>query len=145
MIETNIGESLHRLLHAYKRALRQAYQEAGLNLAISQIRSLKVIHHAQEHNLICTPQTIADRLQRDKAQITRLTKDLLEQELIAKQAHPEDRRSQILTLTEKGSSVFRTMRQIEKLAGNRMAQGLNVDEISEFIRLADAMSENLEH
>ncbi|AZZ92445.1 MarR family transcriptional regulator [Hahella sp. KA22] len=143
--ETSVGESLHRLLHAYKRAMRQAYQEVNLTLAVSHIRSLKVINHAREKNTICTAQVIAERLQRDKAQITRVVKDLLEEGLIEKRDNPEDRRSQLLLLTQKGVDAYKTIKEVEALAGTRMAQGLNADEIREFVKLANAMAENLKH
>ena len=144
MIDPNIGESLHRLLHAYKRALRQAYQEAELPLSVSHMRAMKVINHSQQNpQNICTAQLIAQRLQRDKAQITRLIKDLLGEELIEKHDHPEDRRSQVLMLTPKGRSMVAQIRDIENLAGHRMATGLNAAEISDFIKLANTMAENL--
>ncbi|MBU6955577.1 MarR family winged helix-turn-helix transcriptional regulator [Hahella sp. HN01] len=143
--ETSVGESLHRLLHAYKRAMRQAYQEVNLTLAVSHIRSLKVINHAREKNTLCTAQVIAERLQRDKAQITRVVKDLLEEGLIEKRDNPEDRRSQLLHLTQKGVDAYKTIKEVEALAGSRMAQGLNADEIREFVKLANAMAENLKH
>ncbi len=145
MTETNIGDALHRLLHAYKRALRQAYQEAKLPLTISHMRTLKVINRVRSNGLDdCTAQVIATRLQRDKAQVTRLIKELLAEDLIDKQAHPEDRRSQILSLTDKGSATVKTIKEIESLAGRRMADGLGVEEVKVFIKLANAMSENLE-
>ncbi|OZG74136.1 MarR family transcriptional regulator [Hahella sp. CCB-MM4] len=144
MINTNIGESLHRLLHAYKRAMRRGHQQVGLNLAVSHIRSLKVINHYQkEKRENCTAQIIAARLQRDKAQITRVIKDLLAENLIEKHQHPEDRRSQILRLTDKGVETMKRIKEAERLAGICMAQGLKPDEVTEFMRLAEVMTDNL--
>ena len=34
-MHTPIGETLHRLLHAYKRAMRDGYTTAGIELTVS--------------------------------------------------------------------------------------------------------------
>ncbi|WP_020407498.1 MarR family winged helix-turn-helix transcriptional regulator [Hahella ganghwensis] len=144
MIEINIGESLHQLLHTYKRAMRQGHQEVGLSLAVSHIRSLKVINHYQKNtDEICTAQTISTRLKLDKAQITRVIKDLLAENLIEKSDNPKDRRSQILRLTNKGVETIKRIKEAEDLAGKRMSEGLQQDEIEEFVRLARIMMDNL--
>lgn len=144
MNQIPIGEALHRLLHAYRRAMRQSYQDAGIALAVSHIRSLKVIHHHQQlPEEPCTAQVIATSLERDKAQIARVVRDLLEDNLIEKHHHPSDRRSQILQLTEKGEATLIHIGEAERQASLRMARGLNEDEMEMFVRLAGAMTDNL--
>lgn len=144
MIDTETGEALHRLLHTYKRAMRQAYREAGISLPISHIRALKIIR-SQQHSAAepCTAQMIAARLERDKAQIARVVKELLGDGLIARYHHPDDRRSQILQLTDPGAETLGKVKTAETLAGKRMARGLSEDELETFIRLAGVMTNNL--
>nr|WP_067290240.1 MarR family winged helix-turn-helix transcriptional regulator [Marinobacterium profundum] len=143
MLESPVGEALHRLLHAYKRAMRQSFQAHGIDLAISHIRTLKVIHYHLRSKQPCTAQLIVTRLERDKAQIARLLQDLLAAELIEKHPNPEDRRSQILRLTQAGSAVLERIAHAEQDAGLQMAQGLSHEEMQSFIRLANAMTGNL--
>ncbi|GGO80294.1 MarR family transcriptional regulator [Marinobacterium nitratireducens] len=139
-----IGEALHRLLHAYRRAMRQSYRAAGIELAVSHIRSLKVIRHHQQRLLQpCTAQAIAADIERDKAQIARVVRDLLEKALIEKRPNPEDGRSQILQLTSAGEAMLERIGNAEHQASLRMAQGLSPDELTAFIRLASAMTDNL--
>jgi DNA-binding MarR family transcriptional regulator len=144
MINPHIGEALHQLLHAYRRSMRQSYQEVGIDLAVAHIRSLKVIHHHQQSaQEPCTARLIAVSIERDKAQIARLVKDLLAAELIEKQDNPEDRRSQFLRLTQTGEAMLARIREAEQRASLRMAQGLSEDEMDSFVRLATAMTDNL--
>lgn len=144
MKEIPIGEALHRLLHAYRRAMRQSYRDAGIDLAISHIRSLKAIrHHQRSPQGPSTAQIIATRLERDKGQVARIVKDLLTAALIEKHHNPDDRRSQFLELTEKGETTFQRIKEAERQASMRMARGLGTDEMETFIRLADAMTDNL--
>lgn len=139
MPEATTGEMLHRLLHAYKRALRQAYNEAEVPLTVSHMRTLKGVQNISD----CTAQAIATRTHRDKAQITRLLKDLIADGLVEKHPHPEDRRSQILHVTEAGTAIINRIRDAEAIAAARMAAGLGTSEMAEFNRLAGIMTDNL--
>ncbi|WP_423822495.1 MarR family transcriptional regulator [Salinisphaera sp. SPP-AMP-43] len=140
MNATAIGESLHRLLHAYKRALREGYAAAGIELTVSEIRVLKSIARAAQ----CTAQTIAERMLQDKARIARLIKSLQSAGLIDRQPHPADSRSQQLTLTVAGERLYRRIVDIETEAGQRMGAGLSENELTHFIGLANAMAANLD-
>ncbi len=139
MPDMTIGETLHTLLHAYKRALRQAYDQAGIPLAISHIRTLKGINAVPD----CTPLALSTRTKHDKGQITRLIKDLQAENLIKKHPHPDDKRSNILRLTSEGQKMIMRIKEIEEIAASRMAAGLSPDEITDFSRLANIMSANL--
>ncbi|WP_110647454.1 MarR family winged helix-turn-helix transcriptional regulator [Salinicola peritrichatus] len=139
MPDTLIGESLHQLMHAYKRALRQAYADAGLTLTVSHIRTLKAIRSLAP----CTAQRIAQRTQRDKAQITRLLHDLLDAGIIAKRPHAEDRRSRILALTAHGHGVMEQIDESERHAHQRLAAGLDAADLETFVRLSRLMVDNL--
>ncbi|MBS99822.1 MAG: MarR family transcriptional regulator [Oceanospirillaceae bacterium] len=144
MIDIPIGEALHRLLHAYKRAMRQAYRDLGIELAVAQIRTLKVIRQYQYLMAgPCTAQAIASQIGRDKAQIARMVKELLSAELIEKRSNPEDGRSQLLLLTPLGEAILEQIRAAERQASLRMAEGLAKEELATFVRLGDTMTANL--
>jgi DNA-binding MarR family transcriptional regulator len=80
---------LHRLTHTYKSRLRETIKEKQIPLSIKHIRALKGI----SRNPACTAHSIAQRMQRDKAQITRVLNELLKDGLIAKIDNPKDSRS----------------------------------------------------
>ncbi|UTW13097.1 MarR family winged helix-turn-helix transcriptional regulator [Marinobacterium rhizophilum] len=144
MTDSPIGEALHQLLHAYKRAMQQSYQAHGIDFGIGHIRSLKVIRaHQASPESPCTAQQIVARLQRDKAQIARLVKDLLAAELIDRHDNPDDRRSQILRLTPAGEAMLRRIQDAEQHASLRLSRGLSQDDLHSFIRLAKSMTGNL--
>ncbi|MFC6631861.1 MarR family winged helix-turn-helix transcriptional regulator [Microbulbifer taiwanensis] len=140
MPSPSISESLHRLMHAYKSRLRQLVQDRQLGLPITHIRALKGVCS----NPQCTAQSIALRMQRDKAQITRVLNELIRDDLIEKRDNPADRRSQLLLPTAKGREIMGQLRNIERQAAAAMTKGLSRDEVDEFIRLATVMAENLD-
>ncbi|MGB7756088.1 MAG: MarR family winged helix-turn-helix transcriptional regulator [Salinisphaera sp.] len=135
------GETLHRLLHAYKRAMREGYAAADIALTIGEIRVLKGIAH-HRHG---TAQHIADRMRQDKGRIARLIKRLVADGLVVRQPHPDDSRSQQLELTEPGQELANRIAAVEARAGARMAGGLSAADLARFTELAEAMIANLEH
>lgn len=139
MSDISVGEAMHQLMHAYKRALRQAYANADLELTVSHIRTLKAIRGLAP----CTAQHIAQRTQRDKAQITRLLRDLLDAAIIAKAPHPADRRSQILSLTAHGQTILRQVDACEREAHARLSSGMTPSDLEAFLRLSRLMISNL--
>ncbi|MCA9618637.1 MAG: winged helix-turn-helix transcriptional regulator [Myxococcales bacterium] len=139
MTDATIGETLHRLLHAYKRALRQAYEQGQISLAVSHIRALESVASLED----CTAQAIVARTHLDKAQITRALNDLAAEGLIEKRENPGDRRSNLIVLSRAGRALVTKIRKLESQAGAQMAEGLGPDELADFVRLARRMLDNL--
>ena len=97
-----MSETLHQLMHTYINLLHQGIKRQELELTVTQIRTLKVVCY----NPHSTAKSIADYIERDKAQITRALNDLLAADLIIKTDNPQDGRSQLLELTAKGKEVM---------------------------------------
>ena len=135
-----IGESLHRLLHAYRRAMREGHAAAGIELPVTHIRALKGVAHSGGSSA----QTIAGALRLDKGQVSRLIRDLRKEGLIDQSPDPDDSRSRRLSLTSEGSAMVGQITRVEAEAGERMAAGLHAARLRDFIQLADIMARNLE-
>jgi DNA-binding MarR family transcriptional regulator len=82
-------------------------------------------------------------MQRDKAQITRVLNELLEDGYISKIANPEDRRSQLLRLSAKGKEIVTQLNAIERTANKAMTANLSNEDMHAFIRIANIMVDNL--
>lgn len=134
-----LSDSLLKLIHSYRRQIQQASVDAELNLPASYLRIFKCLQRI-EH---CTVQKISQRLERDKAQITRIINELVQQGLVVKQKHPQDQRSQILTLSEQGLQIYQRFLALEQQSQTKMANGLSADEVSAFERIANKMIDNL--
>lgn len=134
------GETLHRLVHAYRRAMRDALDAAGMPLPISHLRMLKWIAKTPD----ITAQQIAAHTAQDKGRITRLVKELEDKNLIERHPHPQDRRSQTLHLTENGHAIMNSIKQVETGVRSRMARGMTPQQIRDFNAIAALMAANLE-
>ena len=134
-----MSETLHQLMHTYINLLHEGIKRQGLELTVTQIRTLKVICY----NAHSTAKAIADYIERDKAQITRALNDLLAADLIIKTNNPQDGRSQLLELTVKGEDIMVKLDAAEVWAKNQLTQDLNAVELALFFRVSRAMIDKI--
>lgn len=73
MATSMVGESLHQLIHCYKRELSRAREEAEIGLSFSHIGTLKSFGALLDR----TPQRIVARMLLDKAPVTRAISELV--------------------------------------------------------------------
>lgn len=89
------NDALFNLLNTIRNTILSEIKNTPLALAPMQLKSLKIISQIDA----CTGQKLTDFLGRDKAQINRLIKELVENDLVRKVQSEEDKRSQILSLS----------------------------------------------
>lgn len=140
MPDRSLSEAVHRLMHAYTHLLREGIRKQQIELPVTHIRVLKGICR----NRKATAQSIAKRMQRDKAQITRALNDLIEASLIVKADNPLDRRSQFLKPTPKGRKVMARIDAVEEWAVEQMTTKLGSDELTLFLRVSQTMADSAE-
>lgn len=107
------------------------------------------MHMRLLHLLADNPQCSANQLSkvtgRDKAQITRLVKELEQKALVQRRPNPSDKRGQLLMLSEKGRDLSAATHAVERQVEDDLLHGLSEDEIATFIELANRMLANLRH
>ncbi|WP_298446990.1 MarR family transcriptional regulator [uncultured Marinobacter sp.] len=89
-----------------------------------------------------TAQSIAKRMQRDKAQITRALNDLIRDGLIVEADNPLDRRSQLLNPTSEGRAVMTKLDSVEEWAVQQLTAKLESDELAFFLRISQTMADS---
>ncbi|MDK9740096.1 MarR family transcriptional regulator [Vibrio sp. D404a] len=139
MSEGKSLDSLFKLVHAVKRNVHEKIEALDLDIAPMHVRVLKIITKKPQ----CTAVDIANFLDRDKAQVTRLLSALIKQELIVKEPNPEDKRSQCLAITERGKAIVDQLSEVDSEMFEKMKIGIDSDELATFERVAKAMAQNL--
>ena len=139
MSEGKSLDSLFKLVHAVKRNVHEKIEALDLDIAPMHVRVLKIITKKPQ----CTAVDIANFLDRDKAQVTRLLSALIKQELIVKEPNPEDKRSQCLAITEHGKAIVDQLTEVDSEMFEKMKIGIDSDELATFERVAKAMAQNL--
>jgi DNA-binding MarR family transcriptional regulator len=121
--------------------MREQIESLDSEIAPMNIRVMKIITKKSP----CTAIDIANCLCRDKAQVTRLVNTTINQELVKKSLNPEDKRSQLLVLTDKGEEIMGKVSNIDRDMLQRMTKGMTEDELEQFSKIANKMAKNLEN
>lgn len=140
MIPSNsLRDALWQLSYQFKVNIKRTITDQGLHLNGMHVRLLRLL--AQQPH-ISANQLVAITA-RDKAQITRLIKELDAKGLLLRQANPTDKRSQLLSLSASGAELTRQTCAVEESLEERLLAGISAAEINTFIGLANRMLANL--
>lgn len=132
-------ETTFHLAHAIKQQLGRQLETQNLRIAPMHMRVLKVIDKSDS----CTAIDIAGLFKRDKAQITRLVNQLIQQGLVQKEVNPQDKRSQLLVLTSAGKTIQKVLGALSNNMENKMTQGIKAEDLDTFIQVAQKMTINI--
>ena len=76
-----------------------------------------------------TQQEIAQQTGRDKGQVARLVKDLVDAGLLVRTPHPEDRRSHRLTASKSAKAACEQLRRAEAAVAAQLFRGMTAMEV----------------
>lgn len=137
--ERDIQSAIITILSSLRRAMRFAMEQNNVPLSPLYFIMLKLIHD----NDRCTALQLAHLSGRDKGQITRLIKELETQGLILKRQNQEDKRSFFLELSNQGRACFSELEQYDLEALHAMTQGIDEQQLTQFLATAERMAINL--
>lgn len=137
--DSDIRHALWQLAFQFKVSTKRAIREYGLPLNGMHVRMLHLIR-TQPH---CTANQLVAVTGRDKAQITRVLKELESMALIGRTPHPSDKRSQIVALSPQGQELMGRTLAAEHAVEKRLLKGMSRREMDTFISLAHKMLDNL--
>ncbi|EKM27487.1 MarR family winged helix-turn-helix transcriptional regulator [Vibrio sp. HENC-03] len=132
-------DNLFHLVHVLKRQLHEQIEQLELPIAPMHVRVIKIISKQSP----CTAMDVVNFLNRDKAQVTRLIKTLIEEGFIEKRPNPEDKRSQCLLTTEKGNEVLAKIKAVDAEIFQKMTFNVSEEELEAFQLVAGKLAENL--
>lgn len=133
MSQSMIIEKAAYIFKGFKALLAKEFAESSIQLAPTH---LKVLRSIQEHQP-CSAQVIAELMKRDKAQVNRLLHAFDKEQLIIRKENPNDKRSQLLTITNAGRSLLGRMEAAEKEVIKRMTGELTDEELCQLIKLLE--------
>jgi len=133
-----LQETIFGLLRAIKGFMREAIRAEGLALSPMHFLMMKYVKQTAD----CTALHLAEATQRDKAQVTRLLKDLTAQGLLEKSENPGDRRSSLLSLSAEGEACYRRLAAAEEHALAQLSRGVSRKDLALFVELGQRMLAN---
>lgn len=137
--QDEVVDQLADLTHLFKSRLRQAVQQEGDGLAPMEA---KVLMFFARHPG-STASDLVEHSGRDKAQVTRLVRLLVDRHLLLREPDPTDRRQQRLTPTAQGAALHRVLHRHRQRLGQTMVKGLAADELAQLSSLLRRLRDNL--
>jgi DNA-binding MarR family transcriptional regulator len=137
--DDDIYTQLQELTYAIRAQIFEAFRDGADGLAPGSWRALLFF----ARNPGSTPSDVAAHAQRDKAQIARLIKDLVDAGYLKREPDPEDGRSHLLTLSARGRVIEERMSAHRKRLGLRLLAGFSCRERTQLSSLLRRMSHNL--
>ena len=133
LLITNVGK-LRNLLH---RVLKlQFAAEADVKLTIEEFILLNMIEMHTDQIL----QNIAIATGKNKSVVMRMIDSLEQKGLARRTVNPDDRRENLLSITERGAEVLSQYKEIEKRVSAELLSGIPADNIACYFEVADAVS-----
>lgn len=137
--DSDIRNTLWQLAFQFKVSTKRTIREHRLHLNGMHVRLLYLIRTQPE----CTANRLVAISGRDKAQITRVVKELEAMGLLTRTPHPGDKRSQLIALSEQGRLLMHKTTEAEQAVERRLLKGMSKEEVALFLSLAHKMLDNL--
>lgn len=122
------------LVHHANRA-GQRWHQKHTGLALSEWRLMATLGHFGPQSSV----ELGERMQIDKAVVSRVKTKLCQSGMIEEETDPQDRRSRILQLTARGRTVFEQVMPLARLRQADVASVLSPEELQVFNRAIDKL------
>lgn len=133
-----LGTTVGKLRNKLHRLMKQRYAaEAEVKLTVEEFILLNMIE-AQTDQIL---QNIAIATGKNKSVVMRMIDSLEEKGLAERTVNPEDRRENLLSITDKGAEVVTQYQAIEKRLSNDLLEGIPADEVATFFRVVDLITQ----
>jgi len=110
---------------AVARSLQKNFRNAGLEITIEQ---WMVLYHLWKEDCL-SQQELCNRTYRDKPSITRLIDNLEKQKLLKRSSHKNDKRINLVCLTDAGRALQETTLELANQTMNEALNGVKKEDI----------------
>ncbi|RTQ47770.1 MarR family transcriptional regulator [Hymenobacter gummosus] len=120
--------TLEQTIKAYRRLCQQNIDQVITDLTVDQGLTLMVLSNYPA----LSQQRLAELVFKDKASITRIIELLVQKGLLARAAHPTDKRKSDLRITDGGRQTLARLSPTIQLNQQTALQGLSAAELAQF-------------
>lgn len=137
MKEVLLGTTIGKLRNKLHRLMKLRYaSEADTKLTVEEFILLNMIGAKTDQIL----QNIAIATGKNKSVVMRMIDSLESKDLVKRTVNPEDRRENLLSITEKGEKVVAKYQEIEKKLSSELLQDLTPEKLAVFFEVIDEIS-----
>jgi DNA-binding MarR family transcriptional regulator len=124
---------------AVARKLQKSFRNAGVDITIEQ---WTVLYHLWKEDCL-SQQELCNRTYRDKPSITRLIDNLERQKLLKRASHKNDRRINLVCLTDAGRALQNTTLELANQTMDEALQGVKREDIEIVKNVLQKVYDNL--
>lgn len=130
-----------RTPQAFNQSLNKNFRENKVDLTREQWSILALLWEEDGKS----QQFLADKSYRDRPSVTRLLDNLEKLQLVQRQADPNDRRSKLIFLTDKGKNMEKKVKEIVEKTVDLAIKNIKKEEIEFMKTIFDKIYKNLEN
>lgn len=132
-----VGRMLGRMGKVFKRELN----EAQIDITLEQ---LGLLHAISENEQDVVQQDMADIMNKDKSAILRLIDSLEKKGLVVRSIDPQDRRKNLLFVTEQGMAVLVKIGGVAAEINPKFVENISQADLDTFFAVAEKIKNNAE-
>lgn len=134
-----VGVFLNLVHYRFKQFLTANFYSKGIDITPEQFLLLDTLWDEGK----MSQQKLANIMGKDKNSITKLVDQLEKKELVFRENDKLDRRSNLITLTEKGLSLKDEVTSIAVTAVNKIVEGISQSDLDSFVKVLKLMAHNI--
>jgi len=139
MAMKNALDKMFNIVFSLKKNVKTQIDVQALDITPMHFGVIRIVRKHQP----CTVNVLAQHIERDKAQVTRLVNSLVEQNMISREPNPEDKRSQFLNLEPSGEKIFQKLEGIGEIVTQKMFKGISKKDQDLYEEITIKILENL--
>jgi DNA-binding MarR family transcriptional regulator len=138
-LENSIGFIINRAALKLKHELQRSFRSHGYDITAEQFAVLMCLREKEAQ----TQTEIAEKVVKDKTNLTRILDGMEKKELIIRSPHEDDRRSYRILLTRNGQELIERLVPLAIQVNVTSIQCLNEQDKQEIKRIANLIYNNL--
>ncbi len=138
-LENAIGYAVNRAALRLKGGLHRGFKAKGFDITPEHWAVLNCLWDDEG----MSQTQIAERIVKDKTNLTRILDVMERKDLIVRRKHEDDRRSYRIFLTDRARAIRSELIGVAEAVGARAVRGLSTEEQQTVLRLMNAISDNL--
>lgn len=139
ILNKKVGVFLNLVHCRFKLYMGSLFQSRGFDITPEQFLVLDTLWD----DGVQSQQEIADKIQKDKNSVTKLIDALEKKDLVQRIAFKQDRRLNLIHVTETGKKIKDEVTEIAMQATNSIIRDIPKEELYTFLRVLTKMSDNM--
>jgi len=139
ILNKKVGVFLNLVHCRFKLYLSTIFQDHGYDITPEQFLVLDTLWD----DGVQSQQEIADKIKKDKNSITKLIDALEKKNYVKRTAYKQDRRLNLIHITDDGLSIKDPVTEIAMQATNLIIKDISLEDLHTFIRVSGKMLDNM--